>query len=51
MDPMNQARKILPKKPSLNYWIYGSNEPGKKNSPKKTFFELLDIIPKMIILG
>ena len=36
------------------FWIknlvnYGSN--GKKNSPQKTFFELSDKIPKMIILG
>ena len=28
-----------------------SNAPDKKNTPKKTFFELSDKIPKIIILG
>jgi len=28
-----------------------SNAPGKKNTHQKTFFELSDKIPKMIILG
>ena len=39
----------------VKYWIknlvnYGSKEPGKKNPPQKTFFELSDKIPKMVIV-
>ena len=38
------------------FWIknlvnYKSNEPDKKNHPQKTFYELSDKIPKIIILG